>query len=569
MHILKKTDLIKKDKTYRLLEIGEGSEKLSSDFRFIFNDVLTLGDTLRLDDAVCLEDITSGSVIKRAEESVSYICCTYDRDDAARRLSRTGLVCGKDFFFAEDLFFMLDDLKESRIAYKAYPGSVTGSLKAVLFGYIAKKGIVLPEDPHREVLTEKHLPQNSARAVQRFYHALYLLPALTDAFSQIFSKGNNYKDYDLICFYSVPDAALFLKDHPELSDKVITYEELKAHTMASLYMKAVYFDRRQNSCSCDIPFDTLWIGRNGTARLCDCPDYLDISLGNIGVTDTDAVWNSPLAKIIRLSVINNTYTFCSRNLCGKLSAGKESKSVLERREVSENDHPLNINVANDYACNLCCPSCRKCIHAKNDENEEEEICRCIDSLFESGWLEKADKLLVGGGGEAFLSGNYKRVICGGSEKRKSIIIMTNGTLLGESEWEKLEGRYEHTGFMVSVDAASKETYEKVRRGGSFEHLMKNMDFLSELRRENKVDSVKVIMIVQKANYAEIPAFVRWAKDKGFDGVNLSHIRNWGTYDEREFYENVSMFDESGNMKPELAEVLTDPVCTDPIVKTSW
>ena len=47
-----------------------------------------------------------------------------------------------------------------------------------------------------------------------------------------------------------------------------------------------------------------------------------------------------------------------------------------------------------------------------------------------------------------------------------------------------------------------------------------------------------------SNYAEIPAFVRWAKDKGFDGVNLSHIRNWGTYDEREFYENVSMFDKS-------------------------
>ena len=47
-----------------------------------------------------------------------------------------------------------------------------------------------------------------------------------------------------------------------------------------------------------------------------------------------------------------------------------------------------------------------------------------------------------------------------------------------------------------------------------------------------------------SNYTEIPAFVRWAKDKGFDGVNLSHIRNWGTYDEREFYENVSMFDKS-------------------------
>lgn len=413
------------------------------------------------------------------------------------------------------------------------------------------------------------MPANNSHAVQRFFHALYTIPALIEAFPQIFANRKDYGDYDHICFYSVSDAVKFRNDHTELAYKVITVEELKAHTMASLYMKAVYSDRRQNSCSCDVPFITLWIGRNGTTRLCDCPDFLDISLGNIGVTGTSEVWNSALAKIIRLSVINNTYTFCSRNLCGKLSGDKEQTLLLERKAVSEYDHPLNINVANDYVCNLHCPSCRKCIHAKNDENEETEIRCCIDSLFESGWLEKADKLLVGGGGEAFLSGNYKRVIYGGSEKRNSITIMTNGTLFTEEEWEKLQGKYESISFMVSVDAAGKETYEKVRCGGSFERLMKNMDFLSELRRLNKVDSVKVIMIVQKANYTEIPAFIRWAKDKGFDGVSLSHIRNWGTYDDRDFYENVSMFDMSGNMKPELAEVLADPVCMDPMVNTSW
>ena len=292
-------------------------------------------------------------------------------------------------------------------------------------------------------------------------------------------------------------------------------------------------------------------------------------MGNIGVSDAVAVWNSPLAKIIRLSVINNTYTFCSRSLCGKLSPDKEQSSLLERRTVNESTHPLNINVANDYACNLHCPSCRKCIHAKNDDDEEAAIASCTDSLFESGWLEKADKLLVGGGGEAFLSGNYRRVICGGSEKRKSIIIMTNGTLFTEGEWERLQGRYESIGFMVSIDAATKETYEKVRCGGNFDTLMKNMDFLSELRKENKVSSVKVIMIVQKANYREIPAFIRWAKDKGFDGVNLSHIRNWGTYDDDYFYENVSMFDKSGKMKTELAGVTADPVCADHIVNMGW
>ncbi|MBP5702925.1 MAG: SPASM domain-containing protein [Lachnospiraceae bacterium] len=562
MRILRNPEKINNDITYGIIESGEGSKKLSSDFRYVFEDRLKLGD------AVCFDTVGAVSGESGSEYDM-YICCAYDHEDAVRSLSAKGFVYGKDFLFAEDFFCLLDDWKNSEIAYKAHSGDLIGCLKAIMFGYAAKHGIVLPEDPHRDILTEKHLPANNSHAVQRFFHALYMIPALIEAFPRIFANRKDYGDYDHICFYSVSDAVKFRNDHTELAYKVITVEELKAHTMASLYMKAVYSDRRQNSCSCDVPFNTLWIGRNGTTRLCDCPDFLDISLGNIGVTGTSEVWNSTLAKIIRLSVINNTYTFCSRNLCGKLSGDKEQTLLLERRAVSEYDHPLNINVANDYVCNLHCPSCRKCIHAKNDENEETEIRCCIDSLFESGWLEKADKLLVGGGGEAFLSGNYKRVIYGGSEKRNSITIMTNGTLFTEEEWEKLQGKYESISFMVSVDAAGKETYEKVRCGGSFERLMKNMDFLSELRRLNKVDSVKVIMIVQKANYTEIPAFIRWAKDKGFDGVSLSHIRNWGTYDDRDFYENVSMFDMSGNMKPELAEVLADPVCMDPMVNTSW
>ena len=554
---------LKNDIFFGLIEIGEESAKLSSDFRYVFGGKLKLGERIRFGDGR-----TSREEL-RGKKYDAFICCAYDRREALKILSDSGLEYRMDYLFAEDLFCLLDDWKDSRIAYKAYSGKTVDTLKAVVFGYAAKNGKVLPEDAHRYVLTERHLPGSGSTAVRRLFHALYLIPALIDAFPQIFAKRNDYKDYDHICFLSVSDAVRFKYDHPDDADKVITVEELKAHTMASLYMRAVYFDTRQSSCSCDTPFNTLWIGKSGTTRICDCPDYLDISLGNIGVTDTSAVWNSPLAKIFRLSVINNTYTFCSRNLCGKLSADKEQTSLLERRKAAENVHPLVLNIANDYACNLHCPSCRKCIHAKNNENEEAEIGSCIDALFGSGWLEDADKLLVGGGGEAFLSPNYKRVIYGGSEKRKSIIIMTNGTLFTESEWEKLQGRYEHIGFMVSVDAATKETYEKVRCGGNFDVLMKNMDFLSGLRRENKVSSVKVIMIVQKSNYEEIPAFIRWAKSKGFDGVNLSHIRNWGTYEDREFYENVSMFDEAGNMKPELAKVLADPVCTDEIVNMSW
>ena len=147
--------------------------------------------------------------------------------------------------------------------------------------------------------------------------------------------------------------------------------------------------------------------------------------------------------------------------------------------------------------------------------------------------------------------------------------MTNGTLFTQKEWEQLEGKYEHINFMVSVDAATKDTYEKVRCGGNWKKLMDNMDFMSNLRKENKIDKVTVIMIVQKANYKEIPDFIKWAKDMGFDRVSLSHIRNWWTFEDGYFYDNVSMFDRNGRIKTELKEIMDNPICSDSVVVTSW
>ncbi len=576
MRTLKNPDLIDKNITYVIIEAEEGCEKLSSDFRYMFEDRIKMGNTIKPKEM--FESTVSGAetdTFGHAETAGAkgterrFVCCTYDCDSAEKKLSAHGLVYGKDYFFAEDFFCLLDDWKNKRIAYAAYTGTLKDRLQAISFGYAAKHGLVLPEDPHRDILTEKHLPRNTKTVVQRFYHVLYLIPGLMEALPQLLARKDGYKKYDHICFYSIPDAIRFKNDHPDVADKVITVEELKAHTMASLYMNAVYRDKRASDCVCDIPFETLWVGKDGTTRLCDCPDYLDISCGNIGVTDVSDVWNSPLAKIIRLSVINYSYTFCSRTQCGKLADAAKQKAVPTHREVSAVDHPKTINVANDYVCNLHCLSCRKCIYAVNDEREQTAVDACTDALLSSGLLDAADKLLVGGGGEAFLSANYKKIICDGDVKRKNIIIMTNGTLFTPKEWEKLEGKYESIGFMVSVDATTKETYEKVRCGGNFDSLMQNMDFLSKLRRENKVQSVKVIMIVQKANYEEIPAFIRWAKDMGFDGVSLSHIRNWGTYEDDHFRMEVTMFDENRKMKPELATVMSDPVCSDAIVSTSW
>ena len=561
---------LKNAKNIGIVGIGMNSGKLVDDFIYIFKNMLNIGDRIEWNEGVTLPD----------DKHDHYICCTYEHGLAAAEMGKAGLRYREDYLFAEDFFSLLDDMKASGIALLSYSGTFKGWVKALVFGYAAKHGKLTPRDKYKDILSGsyyndkgnrygRHLSQNNGIG-KKIIYAWFLLLGSIESIPQLFAGKCLSEKYDHICFESVSDAIRYKNDHPAASGKVITVEELKAHTMAPLYMRAVYFDRRQNACGCDTPLNTLWIGEHGTTRLCGCPDFLDISCGNVGVTDRDRIWDSPLARIMRLSVINNTYTFCSRELCRKFNANKDGEELLERKsDVQVKEYPGVIKVANDYVCNLHCPSCRKHILAKNDDKTETEINSCAHDLLESGWLDKADKLVVGASGETFLSKNYRRILYDGVVRRNSISIMTNGTLFTRSEWEKLEGKYEHIGFSVSVDATTKETYAKVRCGGNFDRLMENMELLSVLRRENKVENVVVNMVVQKANYKEIPDFIRWAKEMGFDSAYLSHIWNWGTYTEEEFEENISMFDRNGNMKPELAAVLADPVCNDPIVDMRW
>ncbi len=556
------------DLIFGIIGAGENSKKLVEDFIYIFKDRLNIGETFELS--------TDLNTIKGKYDR--YICCTFEQKKSRKKLRDAGLIYKKDYSFAEEYFSLLDDWKRCKIAYKSYPGSVKGWLRAIVFGYAAKHGKIMPRERNRDVLKGYYGKKRNElwnKTVQsdvfrRLTYAKYLVMGIFESLPQFFAESNSYAGYDYICFDDVSDAIRFQKDHPSIEDKVITVEELQTHTMGSLYMRAVYYDRRQNECSCDLPFKELWIGKAGTTRMCYCPDYLEISHGNIGVTRVEKVWKSTLAKIIRLSVINNTYTFCSRELCRHFYKSPDHTDLIERMKgLEETEHPKSITIAYDYICNLHCPSCRKKTYAKNAEKKEAEIKACTEALYNSDWLNKADELIIGGSGEVFLSKNYKRVLYDGTTKRNYIQIMTNGTLFTQKEWEKIEGKYDHICFSVSVDAATKETYGKVRCGGNFEQLMKNMEFLSLLRKDNKVDQVQVNMIVQKMNYKEIPDFIRWAKKMNFDRVYLSHIWNWGTYTDDEFENKVSMFDKNGKMRSELARILEDPICRDPIVDMRW
>jgi MoaA/NifB/PqqE/SkfB family radical SAM enzyme len=90
---------------------------------------------------------------------------------------------------------------------------------------------------------------------------------------------------------------------------------------------------------------------------------------------------------------------------------------------------------------------------------------------------------------------------------------------------------------VSVDAAEAEVYEDLRRPGKWSVITQNLEFLSQLRRADRVPYVSLNFVVQQKNYRQIPAFIEMTRALGFDRALFLKLINIGSFTADEFVEN--------------------------------
>ena len=76
-------------------------------------------------------------------------------------------------------------------------------------------------------------------------------------------------------------------------------------------------------------------------------------------------------------------------------------------------------------------------------------------------------------------------------------------------------------------------YEKLRRGGKWEILQENLDWLFRKKTEYHL-KISMRMVVQYYNYAEMLDFYNMAKSYKADTIEFSRITNWGTFSDSEF-----------------------------------
>lgn len=237
-------------------------------------------------------------------------------------------------------------------------------------------------------------------------------------------------------------------------------------------------------------------------------------------------WFSKAATDIRASVLDGSYRHCDHKICPSLSqlinTGQQPKNFISQEEFQGrygsleqfNQLPKQILFGYDTSCNLKCPSCRANFIPNADiDSEEYKIKKFITESIEYDFGESVEILMITGSGDPIYSKIYREYLMTFDEQKypnmKQIHLITNGNLLNESVWNKIKAKKFIKTIEISIDAATKQTYENVTRlQGNWNELIRNLIFLS---RQPTIENITCSMVVSQHNFKEMQKFYQLIK----------------------------------------------------------
>jgi len=176
------------------------------------------------------------------------------------------------------------------------------------------------------------------------------------------------------------------------------------------------------------------------------------------------------------------------------------------------DFPLHLDFDTADACNYKCAVC-------NEGDRKRTKCVMTTALFKQV-MDECSRLGVfsiniGNIGEPFLYPDnlIEFIKIARNSGIIDVFVHTNGALVTSDVAERLVG----SGISVicfSIDASTKETYEKIR-GGDYDAVIKNINRLIEIKkvRGSKLPFVRVSMVPCELNRDEIDTFIEYWKTR--------------------------------------------------------
>lgn len=202
----------------------------------------------------------------------------------------------------------------------------------------------------------------------------------------------------------------------------------------------------------------------------------------------------------------------------------EFKHYREHFEKAQNRNyiakfPMSLEIEASYYCNLKCPLCPRTVGA-NEQQNRHMAPECWEQILSECRKHKVYAMLMDHEAESLMNPRLFEMIS--QAKAAGIIdiwLHTNANLLLPKVSKKLIDAG-LTKINFSLDAATKDTYDKVRVGGNFDKALKNIHTFLKLKIEKNAEYLRtrVSFVEQEANIHEKRAFYEmW---KNVPGLNL-------------------------------------------------
>ena len=203
----------------------------------------------------------------------------------------------------------------------------------------------------------------------------------------------------------------------------------------------------------------------------------------------------------------------------KLNETQLKNSMLNQREMEEGktileSYPRRVLLELTNRCDLRCIMCARTLSKFTPTTVQLSILNKIDAF-----LRHAEEVTLFGWGEPTVNPNFTKFV----ERLSSYpnlrkYVLTNGTSLNIIK--DIIAQYGLDILAVSLDGATANTNDSIRRGSSFDYIIRNLVEIGELQHcGTKIPYMNFVFVAMKRNIHELPEMVKLAHS-----INIPEVK---------------------------------------------
>ncbi len=219
----------------------------------------------------------------------------------------------------------------------------------------------------------------------------------------------------------------------------------------------------------------------------------------------------------KLSIIKDSIIL---NKIGGVSNLIKTAGAIFSEPLYTASFPIYIQIEPAIICNLKCKMCISPFLERKTQCLSLEKFKIIEKQFP--YLRKISLVGVG---EPLLNPDLFKIIQWAKSKKMLIGFTTNGVLLTKMNIENILN-VEPDWLNISVDGATKETYERIRQGADFDLVINNIKELMKAKKNNKI-KISLWFLGMRDNIEELPQVVKLTSELGIKKLNMQTVHYWG------------------------------------------